>query len=231
MPKLGLQSLAPTAPLTNQSLCFEQGRVFVRNSMHRQAAQQIERTKELAPDNLDAYLWLAQLYVLNRMPDKALSLVEEIHDQRPLAIAAETNRAQMLFVETSAHLGKGDVAGAQSVVQAALKKSPGDEALLSTAAQVYMTFQSYSNALPIIDQELSAAPDNVAALFSKGFASIMMGDYEQAIPPLTHVLTLDTGNYSARLNRAISNLRLKNLDAAQSDLRIAAKDPSHGLSP
>ncbi len=215
--------IGANGPFDEPSLCFEQGRVFVRNNLHRQAAQQLERTRQLAPDNLDAHLWLAQLYVLNRMPERALDIIKEIRAHPSLLSASETNRPQLLFVETSAHMGQRDVEGAQKVVEAALKKSPGDEALLATAVQVYMTFQSYSNALGVIEQQLVATPNNLIALNNKGYVCIVMTNFQEAIPPFTRILTIDTNNYSARLNRAISYLRLDNLEPSQSDYELLLK--------
>ena len=66
-------------------------------------------SKTLAPENLAARIWLAQLYVVSRMPGEALKLVEQIRSQPDLLDAARTNRTELLFVETSAHLAQGDL--------------------------------------------------------------------------------------------------------------------------
>jgi len=207
-------------PFDEPSFCFEQGRVFVRNNLHRQAAQEFDRVKTLAPDNLIARLWLAQIYVLTRLPSEALKLVDEVRTDPDLAAAAETNRTQLLFVETSARLVKGDLDGAQGVVERALKKFPSDESLLATATQVYMNFQLYSNALATLNQHLKIAPTNLVALINKGYTCIQVGAYEDSIAPLTQVLAVDTNNYAARLNRAIANLRCNHLEASRRDYEI-----------
>ncbi len=104
-----------------------------------------------------------------------------------------------------------------------LKKAPGDPAILSTATQVYRTFQLYSNALSIIDLQLAAEPDNLVLWGDKGFVSILAGQYEQAIPPLTRVINADTNNYASRLNRAIAYLRTDRLDDSRADYEILQK--------
>ena len=211
------QVIGENGPFDEPNFCFEQGRVFVRNSQYRQAAAQFDRVKSLAPNNLDARNWLGQLYVVSLMPAEALRIIDEIHAQPDLAAAAVTNRTELLFVETSAHLGKNDPAGADAVVQASLRQYPNDMDLLATATQVYLKYGRFSNALSIIEQELILAPTNVTALINQGYACIQVGAFEKAIPALTQVLTIETNNHSALLNRAIAYLRANKLAESKDD--------------
>jgi tetratricopeptide (TPR) repeat protein len=157
------------------------------------------------------------------VPEKALDLVEEIHSQPNLRDAAATNRAQLLFVETAAHLARKDVKRAEVAVETAMRQYPRDENLLATASQVYTRYGCYSNALLVIDQQLALSPTNLNTLVNKGYACIQAGAFEQAIPPLTQVLEVQTNNYSALLNRAICYLRTGNLQPAQRDYEILQK--------
>jgi tetratricopeptide (TPR) repeat protein len=197
--------------------------VFVSNNLYRQAAMQFERVIALAPADLLARIWLAQLCVISRLPDKALDLVEEIRAQPNLRGAASTNRTQLLFVEAAAHLAKSDVKGAEATVRATMRQYPGDENLLATASQVYIRYGCYSNALIMMDQQLALSPTNLNTLVNKGYACIQAGAFEQAIPPLTQVLEVQTNNYSALLNRAICYLRAGKLEPAQRDYEILQK--------
>ncbi len=217
------QVVGENGPFDEPNFCYEQGRVFVNNNLYRQGAAQFDRVKTLAPENLAARIWLAQLHVLSQMPGEALKLIAEIRTQAGLLEATRTNRTEFLFVETSAHLGQGDLRGAEAAVQSAAAKYPGDADLLATATQVYMRYGCYTNALTTIEQELKLAPTNLTALVNKGFACIQVGAFEQAIPPLTRVLAMDTNNYSALLNRAIASLRGNKLEAAQRDYELLQK--------
>ncbi len=234
-------------PFDEPNFCFEEGRTFVGGNLYRQAAEQFNRVINLAPDNIAARVWLSQLYVVSRMPDQALKLIEPTHSQPDLLDAAQTNRAELLFVEASAHLAQSDLKGAEASVRAALKRSPGDRILLTTATQVYMKYGRYfgdlidakggadspteaqmkqgcySNAIVALDQELALAPTNVTALVNKGYACIQNGAFEQAIPPLTKAFSLQSTNYSALLNRAIAYLRSDKLEAAQQDYEVLQK--------
>jgi tetratricopeptide (TPR) repeat protein len=217
------QVAGENGPFDEPTFCYEQGQEFVRNYLYRQAAAEFARVETLAPDNLAARIWLGQLYVVSQMPDQALKIVSDIRADPALRAAAETNRNELLFVETSAHLSQDDLAGAQAAVDAAVRQHPNDAGLVATATQVYLKFNRYSNALTTIEQELSLTPTNMAALVNKGYASIQVGAYEQAIPPLTRVLSVDTNNTSALLNLAIACLRANRLDESKRHYELLQK--------
>jgi tetratricopeptide (TPR) repeat protein len=217
------QIIAENGPFDEPNFCFIAGRVFMSNRLYRQAAGQLDRAVALAPQNLLARIWLAHLYVISRLPDKALELVEQIRSQPSLRDAARTNRTDLLFVETAAHLAGSDVKGAEATVQATVRQYPGDEGVLATASQAYLRYGCYSNALITMDQQLALSPTNLNTLVNKGYACIQAGAFEQAIAPLTKVLAVQTNNYSALLNRAICYLRTGKLDIAQRDYEVLQK--------
>jgi tetratricopeptide (TPR) repeat protein len=217
------QVLNENGPFDEPNFCFIEGRVFVSNGLYRQGAAQFRRVVELAPDNIFARIWLAQLCVINGLPEKALDLVEQIRARAELREAASTNRTQVLFVEVAAHLVQKDIKGAENAVQAMLRQYPRDESLLATASQVYNRYGCYSNALMMLEQQLALSPTNLNTLVNKGYTCIQAGAFEQAIPPLTQVLAVQTTNYPALLNRAICYLRTSQLDPAQRDYEILQK--------
>jgi tetratricopeptide (TPR) repeat protein len=215
-------------PFDEPNFCYPQGLLFVRAKLYRQAAQQFARVKALAPENLSARLSLAQLYILGRMPDEALKVVNEIHNQADLLSLSATNAPDILAVETAAHLARKDIPSAEIIVRIALDKAPENERLLAAAAQTYMNFGCYSNALWVIERQLKLNPNNPNALVNKGFACLQTSAFDKAIEPLTRVLAFETNNfsqmhYSALLNRAIAYLRGGRLDAAQEDYETLQK--------
>jgi tetratricopeptide (TPR) repeat protein len=202
-------------PFDEPSFSFKQGRLLALNNLQHQAAEQFERVKTLVPTDLSTRLWLAQLYVVNRLPSKAMQLVDEIRAHPAVFPVPNTNRTEMLFVETSAHLANGDLKGAETAVATALRRYPDDVDVLDTAAQVFINFKCYSNALGLLEQQIKLSPTNITALVGMGNVCIYLGKYEQAIAPLTNALLVDSNNPYAILDLAIANLRCGNLDAAQ----------------
>jgi tetratricopeptide (TPR) repeat protein len=204
-------------PFDQPSFCFEQGRVFARAGLYRQAADQFDRTIALAPDNVPARLMLSQLYVLGRMPDQALRLISEIHAMSPAINLSRSNLTDLLYIELSLHLAKGDLPAAQTAFDRAMARFPNDEDLLATATHVFMNTGRYTNALAVIDQQLQITPDNPNALVNKGYALMQFHDYQKAIGYFTKALSLEPGHTSALFNRAISYLRLDKLDDSKRD--------------
>jgi tetratricopeptide (TPR) repeat protein len=217
------QVLNDNGPFDEPNFCYPQGQVFVRGRNYRQAAEEFQRVKMLAPDNLQARLWLAQLYMLNRVPERAIAEVQEIHASSDLLNLGQTNQTELLKVEAAAYLSRNDLPNAESAIRTVLRRYPNDEELLAAAAQTYMDYRIYSNALSIIDQQLKLKPDNVNALVNKGFASLQVSACDQAIPALSHALELQTNNSLALYNRAIAYLQCGQLDAAQRDYEALQK--------
>ncbi len=215
--------LNANGPVDDPDLCYPQALVFARGKNFRQAAQEFHRVKQLSPDNLNARLWLAELYLLSGRPEPAIQEVSEIHDNHEKLSLNRTNEIELLNVEASAYLAHNELNKAQAAVNSAMKKYPNDEDLLATASQVYMNHGKYSNALEILNHELALKPDNVSALINQGYACLQVGAYEAAIPPLTHVLELETNNLTAVFNRAIAYLQCNKLDESQRDYETLQK--------
>ena len=210
--------MGDNGPFDEPRFCYDEARIYLGTSLYRQAANQFERVRVLEPESLPARLNLAQLYVIARMPDDALKMLDEIHT-RPVP---RTNQTDLLSVEVSARLAARDLNGASNAVQVALDKYPSDEDLVATAAQAFMNHGLYTNALEMIDKQLKLSPDNLNALLNKGYVCLHLAAYDDAIPPLSRILTLDTNTLSdlhrtALLNRAIAYLRLAHWDEAKHD--------------
>ena len=222
------QIMNEDGPFDEPTFCFKQGLVLAGQSLYRQAANEFGRVHDLAPENIYARLWLAQLYVLGQMPDQALKVIDELHAHPKTLAVPRTNANELLYVEMSAHLAKKDVAGAERTVAAILEKYPSDEELISSAAQVFINFGCFSNALPVLDRQLKLQPGNMTALLQKGVSSLQTGAYDEAIAALTKVLSVETNSTSelhnnALLSRAIAYLRSDKFEESQQDYETLQK--------
>ena len=218
-----VQVLGENGPFDEPTLCYAQGLVFAQGHLFRQAAREFGRVKTLAPDNLMARLFLAQIYLLSGLADKSLAEIAEVHSNAENLGLNRTNAVQLLSIETSANLALTNLAGADAVVQKALKQYPDDQPMLSAAAGAFMRYRQFTNALPLIDQQLKLVPDDVTALINRGFSYIQLKDYDKAIPPLTRALDLESTNVLARLDRAIAHLGAEKYDEAQADYEVLQK--------
>lgn len=219
------QIMRENGPFDEPTFCYAQGNAFLQGGNNHQAALQFERVRALEPDETAARLQLASIYFFNRLPNAALEVIAEIHAKNDSGGLNRTNAIQILGLEASAHLAKGELKQAEKVVQASMAKYPQDADLLATATKVFMDFGCYSNALETVDQQLQLRPDDPGALFYKGNACLQLADYAQAIPPLTRVLQMETNNFSkahymAQFMRAKAYLGLQKLDQAKADYEI-----------
>jgi tetratricopeptide (TPR) repeat protein len=215
-------------PFDDPSFCYGQGRIFVQGGLLRQAAHEFARAGTLAPHNLRARLWLAQLYVMANMAEPALKLLGEIHSQPDVVKLDRTNRAELLSVEMSALLSHRDFDGAERAVRTALKEYPGAEDLYGTATRVFINNGRFTNALPVVEDQLRVDPNHPAALRAKGYICLQLGKFEEAIPPLTKTINMETNNfsqehYTALLNRGIAYLKTERLDESKRDVEIVEK--------
>ncbi len=223
--------LATFGPVDEPNLCFEVGRAFANGALYRQAMLQFRRVAELDPENLQARLWLANMYLLGRMPDQVLTIVDEIRGPNAARGLQPATAVELTRLEALAHFGKAapGVAAdpqfmlAEKILLAAEAKYPGDENLLSTLTQIYLLSHHLTNALATLDKQLSIGPDNVRALLNQGAIYIELKDYDKAIVPLNRVLKLQPENRAALMNRAISYLQSRKFSEAERDYAELAK--------
>jgi tetratricopeptide (TPR) repeat protein len=222
------QVMRDNGPFDEPSFCYAQGWAFLQGGNYRQAAEEFARVITLAPDNLPSRLLLAQIYTSVRMPDDALKIAQDVRAAPAVFGLSRTNEPQVLAVEVSGYLAKDDLKRTEEIVDTALKKYPNDEGVLATVAKAYMDFGRYTNALPLLEQQLKIRPDNQDALLSKGNACLQIKAFDQAIEPLTRVIQTETTNftklhYMALFMRAKAYLNSGKLDEAQSDYEVLQK--------
>jgi tetratricopeptide (TPR) repeat protein len=156
--------LSQNGPFDQPVYCYQQGLEFAKGRLYRQAAQEFARAETLLPDDLAPRLWLARMDILRALPDKALDVMKDIHERAATLQLTRTNLTDLLLVETAAYLTKADVKGAQAAVQWVLDKYPGDEAMLATAARVYLSYGVMSNAVTCIRAALAKHPEDESLL-------------------------------------------------------------------
>ncbi len=217
------QALRITGPFDDPSQCFGQAIQFRIGNNLRQAGQQLERIHELVPDNLQVSLSLAQLYIVNRLPEKALDLLDGLNAQPEDLVNAGIVPQDLLQAKATALYRASRESEADQLLQAAMQKDPTDQNLLVRVVQMSAMFGRYTNALIAIDRQLQIKADDPAVLLAKGLFNIQMCHFQDAIPPLTQAIDLQTNNFNAQLYRAVAYLNCNRLDEAQQDFEFLQK--------
>jgi tetratricopeptide (TPR) repeat protein len=205
-------------PFDEPAFCFENGFVMAQdNGYFRQAIAQFERVSELVTNFLPARIWLGQLYLASRLPDRAMAELRGPLNAPENFSLAETNKMQLNILMAAVYFQKNEVARGTQLLESELSRHPSDTNLLITVAQAYLASGLFTNALAVINRKLEITPDDPAWLFSKGYVAIQLKRYDDGIAALTRLLAIQTNNPQALFNRAVANLGAEKLDAARAD--------------
>jgi tetratricopeptide (TPR) repeat protein len=204
-------------PFDETSFCFEDGIIFIQNAQFHQAAAAFERVRQLAPENLAARLWLAQIYIFAHQPDRALEALREPLAQPTRFGLNENNSTEINVLASGIYFQKNETARGAKLLENEAARHPTDDTLLTAATQALFMRGLYTNALRVIQIKLEQTPDAPQWLFGKGYAEIQIGNYKNAIAALTRVLEIQTNDPTARFNRALAYLDSKNFAAARAD--------------
>jgi tetratricopeptide (TPR) repeat protein len=206
-----------TGPFDEPSFVFANSALLAQSGLMRQAVAPLNRLRQLAPDNLPVRLWLAQLYLANRLPDRALEALHDPQTEPQRFSLTETNSTEFNLLTAAAHFQKNEVPRGVELFELEISRHPTNATLLITATRAFFMQGLYSNALRIIDRRITQTPNDPQWLFGQGFANLQLGNYPQAIRALTRVMELTTNNPTAQFNRALAYLKSDRLDLARAD--------------
>jgi tetratricopeptide (TPR) repeat protein len=217
LPHLAL-AMNSCGPFDEPVLCFMLGRVCQQAGWPRQAVQQLERAKTLAPGALPPELSLAELYSRYRMDDKVFEIVKRL---RTTTSALPTNQVgevelELSLLEARTWMSQTNPANARRILQSILQQHPNDTPTANLVFKTYLVFGDLTNALQLVAGQLATEPDNIAALNNQATILIQMNQAAAAIPILNRALAI-TNSPAIRLNRAIGYFLSTNLPAAEAD--------------
>ncbi len=212
-----MEMVTANGPFDEPSFCYYDGTIFLQGGLLNQSIASYNRVQQLLPDYLPALVSLGELYVFTHRPQLALDTL-----QAPLANPEryglnQTNATEINIVASAAYMQQTNLAHGVRLLEREIDRHPGDEQLLTAAAQVYLRQGLFTNALRVIALKLAAAPQDTGWLFSQGFTHMHLKQYPEAIVSLTKAINLQTNYYDAIFNRAVAYLNLGEYEKAGSD--------------
>jgi tetratricopeptide (TPR) repeat protein len=181
---------------------------------------------------------MAKTYVDGRQPAKAMELI------RKLRGSPKIDPWKLARCEAMADIATTNYAAAEKVLQAAIQADPNDENRVATLVEYYRfrgfeyehagksaeAARCFGNALTNIDLQLKllASPNHDAldvpdTLLKKAELEIVVHSFKAAIATLGRVLQIQPKNYTALLNRALSEIQIKDFQAAKDDFKAMGK--------
>jgi len=198
------------------AFCYVLGSLMVKANLPRQALQQLERARELAPDVLLPKMALAELYAQFGFAEKARDLLQQVRKETAQLPKKEELETSLSLIEANSWLAQTNTANAREVLQNLLANNPDDPRTQNTVAQAYYSLGDYSNALEVINRQLDAKPDDLAVMVNQATLQLKMGNSTQAIATLDHVIS-QTNTPQLRLIRNVARIEAGQLQAAEAD--------------
>lgn len=210
-------AIAIDGPFDDPSFCYKYGETLVNdNGFFRQAVAPLERVRQLDPYFFPARSLLARAYGMNHLPDRMLEVLNDPM-KRPGDYSDLSDSAELQVMDAAAYFQKNDVARGSQLLEAEVSRDPGNDRLVNTVKQVYISRGMYSNALDVVERRLSLSPDDPYWLFTKGGIEIELKKYDDAIATLNRVLAARKDASGALFQRARAYYLSGNLDAARTD--------------
>lgn len=196
------------------SVCVLLGEACFNVGWPRQALQQFDRARILAPESGVPELAMAKIYARLGFEDKAIELVKQLRRFETNSPAGRALGVELSVLEAKSWLALTNAPEASRVLESVLEKNSADPTVWETVFKTYLAFGSPTNALGLLDRMLAKDSDNIAALNNKAAVLVQLQRAAEAIPILDHAIAL-TNLPAIQLNRAIALLQANDLAAAE----------------
>ena len=224
------EAITADGPFDEPSFCFSYGYALaVGNNFYRQAAQQFERVHQFDPGYMPARMWLAKIYALNHLPDRALDILREPMDHPQQFFLAPEDTRTVNVLAATAYFQKNEPARGAQLFDIEISRDPDNDTLLATVARIYINWKMYSNALAVAELKLSRTPDDPAWLLTKGYVENQLKQYDAAIATLNRALAMQKDNPGALLQRANAYFNSGKLAEAQADYEALQQSHSNSF--
>jgi tetratricopeptide (TPR) repeat protein len=230
--------LRSSGPADEPDLDLELGGILAARGDLGQAALLFQRRLQFLPGDPEGELAMAKTYVDGRQPAKAMELI------RMLRGSTKVDPWKLARCEAMADIASTNYVAAEKVLHAAILADPNDDNRVATLVEYYRfrgleyeregkgaeAAQCFDRALTNIDLQLKllASPNHDAfdvpdTLLRKAELEIMIHSYSNAVSTLGRVLQIQPKNYTALLNRALSEIQLKQFQMASDDFKAMGK--------
>jgi tetratricopeptide (TPR) repeat protein len=201
---------------TKAEYFFLQADVLFANLLVPQSVQAFQKCTELDPENIDAWLRLAELHLYIKKYKESIQYANE-------ALKIDKHKAKAYFIKGFVFKESGDTSNAISSFQTCVEQEPENYdayiqlGLLYGARHNKLATQYYSSALRL-------NPASTEALYNRGLFYQDHGDLDKAVADYKMILQIDPAFKDAHYNMGYINLvYLKNYRQAVAEFSDAIR--------
>jgi tetratricopeptide (TPR) repeat protein len=156
------------------------------------------------------------LYLTTGYATNALRQIQEVRSKAHFALSP-SNHLDLTRLEIMAWLVANQTNLAEHLIGETHNQGRTNLPTLGMLSQIRILQNRLDEALTLTDEMLQLRMDDPNLLLNKSALLIQTSNYSAAIPVLDQLLTRDSKNLGARLNRAIAQLKAGKLREAQRD--------------
>jgi len=208
------------------TLCYLLGRHCQTAGLTRQAVQQLERVKTLAPAELSPDFALAEVFSQSRQDYKVFDIVNRLRRVLPALPKNEAAQAAMKLdlLEAKSWMSQTNAANARWIWESILDRHPDDPFVAGLVLSAYVNFGEYTNALQLVTNQLARKPDSAELMNIQAAVLIQMNQAANAVAVLQRALAV-TNAPTLRQNLALAHLKSTNLTAAAAEYHQLEAEP------
>ena len=205
---------------------FGTGLLAQNQGLVRRAALSFDRAVHLVPTNrLYRISFIRSAFAFGDLKSatNAMAAVRSATDQgewTPL------EKSKMAEFDARIFLENNDFKSAEGHLRLALSLDPLNGSVADLLSYLYLLHGRADDALSIADQWEKAFPRSLEAISRRALIFLQTEKFKEAAEVLTRVLDQSPDNALARINRAISRLKLNQLEEARADYQRLIRDGS-----
>lgn len=216
--------LSEGGPFDEPGFLMKLSEEFSAQSLHRQAAKALHRISTLQPTNYTARYSLANNLLLLGQAKETLAALAAIQTDFPDISRADL--VSLLGLKSTAAFRAGDSEGAESILKEALRRFPGDVALLNQLYELERALGRKQEALAVLDGQIKTDPGSLVLQLRRAELLLEMDNMDEARKQVDQILGARPDFPSAQLFRVFIDLQAKNYqEVVKSTDKLLGKFP------
>lgn len=183
------------------------------------------RARELDPSLTRAYLACIAVWLNRGFPQRAWTEIESLSKRSDLKLDEKLALVRFRSA-TLSQLGRADEL--ESALQEAVRELPLETTPLDLLSSFYLEHRKLSKLAPILAAWEHLDPTDPTPVLRHAMGSMLESKYREAVGLLDNLLSRNPELETARANRALANLQLKQYDLARRDFeRLLDRAPNN----